>query len=558
MVETLSPQKERYQVIVIGASFAGNMLAAILARHGVKVALIEKGTHPKFTIGESTIPQTSAMMAVLAARYDVPELLNLHSFKRLSRVNTRCGIKRNFGFVYHRPGAPFDPEEYHQTTTNFGDDAEMHLFREDVDGYLLHVAVHYGCRFYESTAIEEVDIDERRVLVTTKKGDFEADYVVDGTGHESLLATKYGYREKPTRTKSQTRGIFTHMVDVPPFERLMGLERPDPGLTPFSQGTLHHIFDGGWMWVIPFDNHARSTNPLCSVGLMLDPRRWPKTDLEPEREFREFIAGYEGMTRQFKEIKAVRNWVSSGRIQYSSTRATGDRFCLMSHAAGFIDPLFSRGLCNTTETIYRLAGMLLDAAKDGDWSAARFAPLEILQRNLIDYNDRLVHCALIAFRDYRLWGAWLRIWTLASIFGTLRATRARLAWLATGDAAWLRSLEDDPIPGAIAAADPEVMAIFDRAAEAMEAVEAGTLGNEEAIRRIYDLLAEAECVPPLFPFHDPRRRVTQKGLRARLGLVRWAALEAPAVLKEKYFHPLGRRVRRELERDLRTPARVLA
>lgn len=558
MVATMSPTKERYQVIIIGAGFAGNILAAILARHGVKVALIEKGAHPKFTIGESTIPQTSAMMAVLAERYEVPELLNLHSHKRFSRVNTTCGIKRNFGFVYHRPGVRFDPEEYYQTTTNFGDDAEMHLFREDVDGYLLHVAVHYGCRFYESTAIEEVDIDDRRVLVTTKKGDFEADYVVDGTGHESLLATKYGYREKPTRTQSQTRGVFTHMVDVPTFDSLMGLERPDPGLTPFHQGTLHHVFDGGWMWVIPFDNYAGSTNPLCSVGLMLDPRRWPKPEIDGETEFRDFIADYEGMGRQFKTIKSVRNWVSSGRIQYSATRATGDRFALMSHAAGFIDPLFSRGLCNTVETIYLLAGRLIDAARDGDWSTSRFAPLETLQRNLIDYNDRLVHCALVSFRDYELWGAWLRIWTLSSIFGTLRAARARLAWLATGDRGWLRSLEDDPIPGAIAAADPEVMTIFARAAEAMEAVEAGTMSNAEAIRRIYSLLAEAECVPPLFPFHDPRRRVTQKGLGARLRLIRWAALDAPGALKEKYFHPLGRRVRKGLVRDLQQPARVLA
>ena len=28
---------------------------------------------------------------------------------------------------------------------------------------------------------------------------------------------------------------------------------------PFSvaEGTLHHVFEGGWLWVIPFNNHHR-------------------------------------------------------------------------------------------------------------------------------------------------------------------------------------------------------------------------------------------------------------------------------------------------------------
>lgn len=53
---------------------------------------------------------------------------------------------------------------------------------------------------------------------------------------------------------------------------------------------LHHIFKGGWLWIIPFNNHRASTNPLCSVGLQLDPRLYPqREDLTPEEEFRAFI-----------------------------------------------------------------------------------------------------------------------------------------------------------------------------------------------------------------------------------------------------------------------------
>ena len=35
-----------------------------------------------------------------------------------------------------------------------------------------------------------------------------------------------------------------------------------------------------------------------------------------------------------------------------------------------------------------------------------------MQHKLFDYNDRLVNCAYISFRDYDLWNAWRRIWIM--------------------------------------------------------------------------------------------------------------------------------------------------
>jgi FADH2 O2-dependent halogenase len=48
---------ERFDVTLLGAGIAGTVLAAILARHGLKVVVLEEGDHPKFAIGESTIPE---------------------------------------------------------------------------------------------------------------------------------------------------------------------------------------------------------------------------------------------------------------------------------------------------------------------------------------------------------------------------------------------------------------------------------------------------------------------------------------------------------------------
>jgi FADH2 O2-dependent halogenase len=39
--------------------------------------------------------------------------------------------------------------------------------------------------------------------------------------------------------------------------------------------------------------------------------------------------------------------VRTGRIQYTSSQVVGERCCVLGHAAGFIDPLYSKGLYTT-------------------------------------------------------------------------------------------------------------------------------------------------------------------------------------------------------------------
>src|SRR5258708_30512176 len=63
-----------YDVAILGTGIGGTLLGAILAANGQKVLLLEQGKHPPFTIGESTIPQTTVLLRLIAKPYNVPEI----------------------------------------------------------------------------------------------------------------------------------------------------------------------------------------------------------------------------------------------------------------------------------------------------------------------------------------------------------------------------------------------------------------------------------------------------------------------------------------------------
>ena len=524
---------EECDVVIIGTGLGGTILGAILARHGVSVILVDSGTHPRFAVGESTIATTTQTLEVLALRYDVPELNHLTSISEISQhVMPSCGVKRNFGYVYHREGQQQKVTERNQALVV----NEVHYFRQDVDAYMLHIAARYGCRVHQHTMIEDVRIDKDGVDVVAKSGlKIRAKYIADGAGFRSPLADKLGLREKPTRCKTHARGLFTHMIDVPPFDEVHPAPAEAKQPVPWHQGTLHHIFDGGWLWVIPFNNTPESKNQLISIGLMLDTRKCPKTDMDGDTEFAEFLKRFPSIAPQFAKARSVREWVSADRIQYSASECVGDRFCLLSHAAGFIDPLFSRGLFNTMQTTNVLANLLIQAVRDGDFSKARFAPVEKMQQGLIDFNDMLVNCSYISWRHYPLWNAWFRLWLLTGNYGQLRIQQAMIKHRLTGDKRHFAAL-DESLPGSFTKQE-EIHAIFTSAARLMEQVDAGTLSVEDAEKGIYALLEKnRQYLPPFFGFTSPSERMTMPSSPEKIAsLVKGWVTELPENVKREYF-----------------------
>src|SRR5258705_285016 len=63
---------QHFQVVVAGSGFAGSLMAMIFHRLGLSTALVERGRHPRFVIGESSTPLANLLLEELADDYDLP------------------------------------------------------------------------------------------------------------------------------------------------------------------------------------------------------------------------------------------------------------------------------------------------------------------------------------------------------------------------------------------------------------------------------------------------------------------------------------------------------
>ncbi|AXK37440.1 FAD-dependent oxidoreductase [Streptomyces armeniacus] len=520
----------------MGSGIAGSMLGAILARNKVKVLLIDAAAHPKFAIGESTIPYTLVALRTLADRYDVPEIKTLATFTNSTKVlGRKYGIKRHFGYLLHHEGRPQDPREVNQFNTppSLLHEAS-HLYRQDTDAYMFHTAIKYGAASRQHFRVSDIDFDDSGVTLSSAEGEqYRARYVVDASGYRSPLADKFELREEPCRFKHHSRSIWNHMVGVPRTDDLFRHSAKDTPPVPWYEGTVHHMFERGWFWVIGFDNHRDSRNPLCSVGLTLDPRRYPKpADMTPEEEFYHHAARFPDIQRQFEGARPVREWVSTGRLQYSSKRCAGDRWFLLAHAGGFLDPLFSRGLSNTAEALNCLSWRLIDAARDGDWSQERFEYVDRLQQGLFDYNDTLVNSAFISWDDYDLWTAVFRIWAWGANTGTSYLHNALAKFHKDGNDQHFKDLEDPPYPGLYWPNHDGFKSLYDEMVEQCEAYELGKVTAREAADTIYAHLERASYVPNYFGFAERKQRFLHPDLKSISKLVYWVLTEADPALKK--------------------------
>jgi FADH2 O2-dependent halogenase len=149
--------------------------------------------------------------------------------------------------------------------------------------------------------------------------------------------------------------------------------RADSSITPFSRtdelppysiddAAVHHVFEGGWIWVLQFNNGMTSagvaaTDELAArLRLTEGAQAWDRLlDLIP------------ALKEQFASAKAERPFVHIPRMAFRSSAIAGGKCALLPSAAGFVDPLLSTGFPLTLLGVARLAEII-----EQDWGTQRF------------------------------------------------------------------------------------------------------------------------------------------------------------------------------------------
>ena len=532
----------RYEVAILGSGIGGSMLACILAKQGVSTLLLEGASHPRFTIGESLIPETGLRLRILANKYDVPEIGWIGTFHKLrNHVSSNCGVKRSFGFMYHRAGEENRPEEINQfgtLTPPVGPDS--HLFRQDTDAFLAALSVKYGATFHSQTRISDIKFGDDEVELRTDSGQsYHAKLLIDASGMRSMVSDQLGMRDEVPRFRTDTRTIYTHMMGVRSADLLLDAKDRRRLISPLGQSTMHHVFDGGWMWVIPFSNHRDATNPLTSVGLMLDRRKHPEAQGTPELEFRRIISAYPTIARHFAEANAARPWIRSGRIQYSSPHLIAPRLIQLPHAAAFIDPLYSSGMSVLVVAVDLIAEALLKAVADDDYAVERFKSMEDVVNRGFNHYDAIVSGSFDSFASYDTWNAWNRNWVMGSLLGTFGPLSLLMHYHNTKDRSWLQKTTEPSRMGVLGSHLPGVVDVVQASRADMDAAIAGEITFAEASERVFARFRGVEFLPPYMGFGDPKKTATATfTMLAGARHVTWYRLHGDATYRDNCTFPL--------------------
>lgn len=403
----------RCAVAIIGSGFAGSLLARVLAALAYDVVLLERGTHPRFAIGESSTPLANLSLERLARRYGLTDCFQLAAHGRwlAHYPDVSRGLKRGFTFYRHHPGHAFanrgvDSERLLVAASPNDAVADSHWLRADVDHHFVRAAIAAGVDYRDRVELETASFHARGVRLAGRRDeasfDLEADFVIDASGAGGFLARQLSIPSGLGGTKTRSALVFSHFSGV----RLMPEVVPGlpAGPYPDDWAAVHHLIDEGWMYALRFDHGVTSAGFALSPRGLADLGAGPAPDAEVL--WRTLLDRYPTLGAAFGGATPLMPLTFRSRIQHRLTRAAGERWALLPHAYAFVDPLFSTGIAWSLRAIERLA---LCFEQDGkEWHLPTPDRMDRYARALrieADQIDRLVAGAYDAMAHFDLFAA---------------------------------------------------------------------------------------------------------------------------------------------------------
>lgn len=345
-------------VVIIGAGPSGSSAAALLRQKGYAVTVIEKQYFPRFSIGESLLPQCMVFLEEAGLLDTVRAHVAEHAFQFKNGAAFLCGEKRS----------------YYDFTEKFseGPGTTWQVRRADFDHLLVQQAQQYGADIRFGHEVIAVDVEAEHPVLTVKDEaqqpyQIQARFLLDASGFGRILP-KFLELESPSNFPVR-RALFTHIED--------GIgERAD-----FDREkiliTVHEKDRRAWYWLIPFADGRASFGVVAEQDFFDHYHGDDATQNEPDALLKRILADDPALSAVLQQAKfdtPVRSLVGySANVKHLA----GRNYALLGNAGEFLDPVFSSGVTIALKSS-SLAIPLLDRMLQGeavDWMQEYEMPL---------------------------------------------------------------------------------------------------------------------------------------------------------------------------------------
>lgn len=334
-------------VIVIGAGPAGCIAAALLQNKGHQVTIVERDIFPRFSIGESLLPQCMEYIE----QAGMLEAVNKAGFQ----------LKAGAAFIYQGNQSEFCFSDKFSS----GFDTTFQVQRDKFDSLLANEAQRMGVEIRWQEEVIAADFSAKKPLLTIKQADGttyqnEASFVLDASGFGRVLPRLLNLKKASDFPCRQS--LFTHIedhIDLSEYDRNRGCI------------IIHPDYKDVWYWLIPFDNGR------CSLGVVAEPDFLQSIAEDQQQVFQSLIAQEPRLANLLRNAKFDTKIMSLKGYSANVTSLYGEGYALLGNAGEFLDPIFSSGVTIAMKSA-SLAAEVLDRQlnqQQVDWQKEFVDPL---------------------------------------------------------------------------------------------------------------------------------------------------------------------------------------
>jgi flavin-dependent dehydrogenase len=337
------------KIIIIGAGPAGSIAGALLQNKGHQVIIIERDVFPRFSIGESLLPQCMEFIE----QAGMLDAVNAAGFQ----------LKSGAAFIHNDKYSDFCFSN--KFTPGFG--STFQVQRDKFDTLLANEAQRMGVEIRWQEEVTEADFSTETPRLTIKQTDgkschLDAAFVLDASGFGRVLPRLLGL-EKPSDFPCR-QSLFTHLEDR------IDCEKYDRNKIRII---VHPDHRDVWYWLIPFSNGR------CSLGVVAKPDLLQSIDDDQQQVFHTLVAQEPSLAALLQnavfdtKINSIKGYSADVSSLY------GEGYALLGNAGEFLDPVFSSGVTIAMKSA-SLAAEVLDRQlnqQQVDWQKEFVEPMNI-------------------------------------------------------------------------------------------------------------------------------------------------------------------------------------